>query len=72
MPRLDLTPPTLRYLGPKHIATGEGAYALGILKHVTGFTEDARKHYKQARAIYEDQLGTADSTSYLLSAACDS
>jgi hypothetical protein len=41
-----------KHLGTNHIATGEAAYALGILKHVTGFDLDARNHYNQALAIY--------------------
>lgn len=41
-----------KHLGAGHIATGEAAYALGILKHVTGFDLDARSHYGQAIAIY--------------------
>ncbi len=46
-----------RCLGRDHIATGEAAYTLGILKHVTGFEADARRRYKSALRIYDKQLG---------------
>ena len=47
-----------KHLGTNHIATGEAAYALGILKHVTGFDLDARNHYNQALAIYTKSVRT--------------
>lgn len=61
-----------KYLGSQHIATGEGAYCLGILKHITGFDEDARALYKQALVIYERQLGPDnESTLAILRALAD-
>jgi Flp pilus assembly protein TadD len=46
-----------KYLGPQHIATGEAAYALGIVCHITGATAEARRQYRAALAIYTRQLG---------------
>jgi tetratricopeptide (TPR) repeat protein len=47
----------VQYLGPQHIATGEVAYAIGILKHITGFQPQASKYYAQALQIYQISLG---------------
>jgi hypothetical protein len=58
-------------LGSNHIATGEAAYALGILKHVTGFDLDARQHYAQALAIYTAQLGAQNESTVAIQRAIE-
>jgi len=58
-------------LGATHIATGEAAYALGILKHVTGFDLDARAHYQQALSIYTAQLGAGNESTVAIQRALD-
>lgn len=60
-----------KHLGAQHIATGEAMYALGILKHVTGFDLDARNHYNQALAIYSVQLGTENESTLAIQRALD-
>ena len=45
-----------KYLSPSHIATGEAAYALGILMHISQ-NDDAKIFYGQAYSIYHEQLG---------------
>lgn len=42
----------IKFLGAQHVATGESAYTLGILRHVTGFDEQAAVLYNQALTIY--------------------
>lgn len=60
-----------QHLGANHIATGEAAYALGILKHVTGFDLDARNHYAQAINIYANQLGADNESTIAIQRAID-
>jgi hypothetical protein len=60
-----------KHLGANHIATGEAAYALGILKHVTGFDLDARNHYTQALTIYTNQLGAENESTIAIQRAID-
>ena len=60
-----------KHLGANHIATGESAYALGILKHVTGFDLDARNHYTQALTIYTNQLGADNESTIAIQRAIE-
>jgi len=46
-----------RRLGALHLATGEAAYALGILKHITGNDTEARHYYSMAHSVYATQVG---------------
>lgn len=46
-----------KFLGAKHIATGEASYVLGILRQATGYVDEARTLFDNALQIYELQVG---------------
>lgn len=41
-----------KHLGASHVATGEAAFTLAILHHVTGYDGMAKELYEQARDVY--------------------
>ncbi len=46
-----------RKLGHQHVASGEAAYALGILHHITENDADAKRYYTMAHSVYAQQVG---------------